>query len=145
MTHPNPLHATSVMIGERALLLIGASGRGKSDLALRLIDRGALLLSDDYTALVARDGTLYAGPPANIAGRMEIRGVGIVDMAFASEAPVALVLDLDNVPERLPGEPLCITRYCGVAIPTLAIAALEASAPIKAEQALLRHGLGGAS
>ena len=145
MAHPNPLHATSVMIGGRVLLLIGTSGRGKSDLALRLIDRGALLLSDDYTALVARNGTLYASPPAAIAGRREIRGVGIVEMAFAGEGPVALMLDLDNVPERLPHEPLAMTEYCGVAIPTLAIAALEASAPIKAEQALLRHGLGGAS
>ncbi|WP_443027864.1 HPr kinase/phosphorylase [Sphingomonas sp. SRS2] len=145
MANANPLHATGVMIGGRVLLLVGAPGRGKSDLALRLIDRGALLLSDDYTHLTARDGALYASPPATIAGQIEIRGVGIVDIAFAGEGPVALVLDLDNPPERLPDEPLAMAEYCGVAIPTLPIAALEASAPIKAELALLRYGLRGAS
>lgn len=145
MDGSNPLHATSVMIGGRVLLLTGRSGRGKSDLALRLIDRGALLLSDDYTDLVARDGILYASPPVRIAGQMEVRGIGIIDMAFAGEGPVALMLDLDGTPERMPAEPLPTTELRGVAIPTLALVALEASAPIKAEQALLRHGLGGAS
>ena len=57
------LHASSVMIEGRVLLLAGQSGRGKSDLALRLIDRGAQLVSDDYTELVARNGILYASPP----------------------------------------------------------------------------------
>lgn len=144
MLEKKGIHASSVMIGERVLLLAGQSGCGKSDLALRLIDRGARLLSDDYTDLDARDGILYARPPATIAGRIEIRGVGIVAMAFAAEGPVALILDLDGTPQRLPDDPLPFTRLCGVDIPTLPIAALESSAPIKAEQALLRHGLGGA-
>ena len=143
MVAANPLHATSVMIAGRVLLLTGPSGHGKSDLALRLIDRGALLLSDDYTDLVVRDGVLYASPPARIAGQMEIRGVGLVDMAFAGEGPVALVLDLDGPPERMPGEPLPTIELCGVAIPAITLAAFEASAPIKAEQALLHYGLGG--
>lgn len=145
MTAAAPLHATSVMIGGRVLLLTGESGRGKSDLALRLIDRGALLVSDDYTDLAARDGVLYASPPARIAGRMEVRGVGIIEMAFAGEGPVALILDLDRAPDRMPDSPLPATSLCGVDIPVIALAALEASAAIKAEQALLRHGLGGAS
>lgn len=140
-----PLHVTSVMIGGRVLLLMGGSGRGKSDLALRLIDRGALLVSDDYTDLSARDGVLYASAPARIAGQMEIRGIGIVDMTFVDEGPVALILDLDRAPDRMPDSPLPVTSLCGVAIPVVAFAALEASAAIKAEQALLRHGLGGAS
>lgn len=140
-----PLHATSVMIGGRVLLLIGGSGRGKSDLALRLIDRGALLVADDYTDLAARDGVLYASPPARIAGQMEIRGIGIVDMAFAGEGPVALILDLDRAPDRMPDSPLPSTSLCGLDIPVIAFSALEASAAIKAEQALVRHGLGGTS
>jgi hypothetical protein len=139
------LHATSVMIDGRVLLLSGPSGCGKSDLALRLIDRGALLLSDDYTELVRRDGILYASPPATIAGQMEIRGVGITEMAFAGEGAVALVLDLGGTPARLPEEQLPTTTLEGVDIPTLAFSAFEVSAAIKAEQALLRHGLGGAS
>lgn len=135
-------HATSVLIDGRVLLLAGASGRGKSDLALRLIDRGALLVSDDYTALAPRDGSLYASPPGNIAGRMEIRGIGIVNMAFADEGPVALILDLDGAPVRLPDDVLPATRLYGFDIPTLSFSALEMSAAIKAEQALLRYGLG---
>lgn len=145
MAGDSPFHATSVMISGRVLLLTGRSGRGKSDLALRLIDRGAVLVSDDYTLLGARDGLLYASPPAPIAGQIEIRGIGVVAMAFASEGPVALILDLDGSPERMPDEPLATVQLCGVAIPVLPFTALEASAPIKAEQALLRHALGGAS
>lgn len=145
MPQENPLHATSVMIDGRVVLLAGQSGRGKSDLALRLIDRGALLVSDDYTDLAARGGTLYASPPVTIAGKMEIRGIGIAELAFAGEGPVALILDLDGDPARMPDDPLPTTKLCGIAIPTLALAAHEGSAPIKAEQALLRHGLGGES
>lgn len=142
MPGDNIFHATSVMIDGRVMLLAGKSGSGKSDLALRLIDRGAILVSDDYTCLEARDGILYASPPARIAGKIEIRGIGIAEMGFADEGPVALMLDLDATPNRLPDEPLPTTSFSGVAVPVIALAALEASAPIKAEQALFRHGLG---
>lgn len=145
MADDNPIHATSVMIDGRVLLLAGRSGSGKSDLALRLIDRGALLVSDDYTRLEARNGVLYASPPPRIAGQIEVRGVGLTEMAFAGEGPVALMLDLDATPVRLPNENLPVTLLLGVRIPTIALSALEASAPIKAELALLRHGLGAAS
>lgn len=141
MTNPNPIHATSVMIDGRAMLLAGPSGCGKSDLALRLIDRGALLVSDDYTAIEARDGTLFASPPARIAGRIEIRGLGITDIAFAGGAPVAIMLALDETPERLPPDRIETRSLQGVAIPTLPFAAFEASAAIKAEMALRLHGL----
>ena len=145
MTGGEALHATSVMIDGHVLLLKGKSGSGKSDLALRLIDRGALLVSDDYTALAARDGIVYASPPARIAGQIEVRGVGIVDMAFATEGPVALVIDLDGVPDRLPEDDLPTIPLCGIHIPLLAMAAFESSAPIKAERALVRHAFGGMS
>ena len=145
MADDNPIHATSVMIDGRVLLLAGRSGSGKSDLAMRLIDRGALLVSDDYTRLEARDEILYASPPPRIAGQIEIRGIGIVEMGFAGEGPVALMLDLDGTPARLPDENLPAVPLLGVPIPVIALKALESSAPIKAEQALLRHGLRGAS
>lgn len=143
--HGNPIHASSVMIDGRVLLIAGRSGSGKSDLALRLIDRGASLVADDYTRLERRGDALIASAPPEIAGRIEIRGLGIADMTFAAEGPVALLLDLDGKAERLPPERLPCTELEGIAIPTLAFAALEASAPIKAERALHRHGLGGLS
>lgn len=141
--HANPLHASSVAIAGRVVLIAGRPGRGKSDLALRMVDRGAVLVADDYTRLDQRDGRLVATPPARIAGKIEVRGVGIVEQPFAAEGIVALLVDLDRPVERLPEEPLPTTTLEGVAIPTLGLAAFEASAPIKVEQALHRHGLGG--
>jgi serine kinase of HPr protein (carbohydrate metabolism regulator) len=138
----NPLHASCVVIDGRALLIAGRSGSGKSDLALRLIDRGARLLADDYTQLTAEDGRLIATPPQAIAGKIEVRGVGILDHDHVAEAPVALLLDLDRSPERLPEEPLATISLGGISIPTLGFAPFEASAAIKAEQALQRHGVG---
>ncbi|MGC4251677.1 MAG: aldolase [Sphingobium sp.] len=133
------LHATSVAIGGRAVLLHGPSGAGKSDLALRLIDRGAVLVSDDYTILTAEGGRLIAAAPATIAGRMEVRGVGLVDMPHQDGAPVALIAHLGGVAERLPAEGES-RRFAGIDIPLVHIAALEASAPIKVELALKAMG-----
>jgi serine kinase of HPr protein (carbohydrate metabolism regulator) len=128
------LHASCVAIDGRAVLITGPSGAGKSDLALRLIDRGAVLVSDDQVALKAVDGQLLAAAPATIAGRMEVRGIGIVAMAHASPMPVALLIDLSAAPERMP-EP-AFRELCGVAVPVLALAGLEHSGPIKVELAL---------
>lgn len=138
----NPLHASSIVIDGRALLIAGRSGSGKSDLALRLIDRGATLLSDDYTRLDAEGGRLFASPPPAIAGKIEVRGLGILELAHVARAPVALMLDLDRSPERLPEDLLDVTSLEGISIPTLGFAPFEASAPIKAELALKRHGVG---
>ncbi len=133
------VHASCVAIGGRGVLIRGASGSGKSDLALRLIDRGARLVSDDYTDLIAAAGRLVASPPATIKGRIEVRGVGIAEVASVAAVPVALVVDLDRRVERLP-EPRAET-LAGIDIPAIALAALEASAPIKLETALHLHGL----
>lgn len=108
------VHATSVVLGEAsapfgsaldgAVLLMGASGSGKSDVALRLIAMGARLLSDDQTALFAHLGRLYAEPPQSLHGQMEIRGVGIVALDVAPAAPVILAVRLDEQAQipRLP-------------------------------------------
>ncbi|MGQ0587960.1 MAG: HPr kinase/phosphorylase [Sphingosinicella sp.] len=134
------LHVSTVAIGGRAVLIGGRSGQGKSDLALRLIDRGAALVSDDYTH-VRRDGEkLLASAPANIAGKIEVRGVGVIDSPAESDVPVALFVDLDNAPERLP-EPGGTLSVAGIAVPVVALSALEASAPIKVEAALRQFGL----
>ena len=133
------VHASCVAIGGRAVLLAGRSGAGKSDLALRLIDRGAELVSDDYTELRRVGETVLAQAPATIAGRIEVRGIGVVELAEACAVPVCLYADLDSIPERLP-EPATV-RLAGVDIPLVALAALEPSAALKLEYALVRFGL----
>lgn len=134
------VHATCIAIDGRAVLLAGRPGSGKSDLALRLIDRGARLVSDDYTLVRRVDGQLLASPPATIAGKIEIRHVGVVEMAHERDVPVALIAVLDRTPARLPMEQDS-RMIAGVAVPAIALAGLEASAPIKLEAALKAFGL----
>lgn len=131
------LHFTTVAIGGRAVLIGGVSGAGKSDLALRLIDRGAVLVSDDRTMLDLRDGILVASAPETIAGQIEVRGLGILDMPHLAEAPVALVVTLDLSPERMPS-PARARHIAGLDIPEAVIDARSASAAIKVELALRR-------
>lgn len=133
------IHAGCVAIGGRGVLIGGRSGSGKSDLALRLIDRGASLVSDDYTLIRAEQQRLFGAPPPAIAGRIEVRGVGIVAMDAAGEVPLCLFVDLDRIPDRLP-EPAEV-RFLGAALPAIHLSALEASAPVKVETALRLFGL----
>ena len=131
-----PVHATTVAIDGAAVLLLGPSGSGKSDLALRLIDRGATLVSDDYTLLTPLDGQLIANAPPTISGKIEVRGLGIVALDRVGNVPVMLAVRLDRPVERMPSQ----TRadYHGIAIHEVAIDPFELSAPIKVELAL-RH------
>jgi serine kinase of HPr protein (carbohydrate metabolism regulator) len=136
------VHCSAVAIGGRAVLIGGRSGSGKSDLALRLIDRGAGLVSDDYTIVRRLQGETLASAPPTIAGMIEVRGVGIAEMAHQDDVPVALFVDLDRTPERLPD--LEDRRVvAGVPIPTIGLNAHEDSAPLKVETALRLFGLGG--
>lgn len=127
-------HATTVAIGGHAVLIEGPSGSGKSDLALRLIDRGAVLVSDDYTDLAVIDGTLVASAPATIAGRMEVRGIGIVPVAHLPSAPVAMLVSLADREPRLPDPATC--DVLGMAMPHHVLCPFPASAAIKLEWAL---------
>lgn len=131
-------HVSAVAIGGRAVLIAGPSGAGKSDLALRLIDRGATLVSDDYTVLSREDGRLVARAPATIAGQIEVRGLGIVSLGHLPCAPVALLVRLDRPVERMPER--ADEMIAGVAIPVIALSGLEPSAPIKVELALAGTG-----
>ena len=86
------------------MLITGPSGSGKSDLALRLLDRGFTLVSDDQT-IVKRDGDrLIATAPPTIAGKLEIRGIGIVEMERVDNVPVALIVELTSDIQRLPDD-----------------------------------------
>jgi serine kinase of HPr protein (carbohydrate metabolism regulator) len=128
------IHATSVAIGDRGVLILGPSGAGKSDLALRLIDRGAVLVSDDYTQLTRSDGALVATAPARIAGQMEVRGIGIVDVATRPSCTVHLAVELDSTIERMPEA--AGRSFLGAAVPLVRLDPAEPSAPIKVELAL---------
>jgi serine kinase of HPr protein (carbohydrate metabolism regulator) len=134
------LHASTVASEGRAVVIAGPSGSGKSDLALRLLDRGFTLVSDDRT-IVKREGErLVATAPPNIAGKLEIRGIGIVDMERTESAAIALVVELTGEIERMPDESR-ERLILGAKIPLVTIAAMTASAPLKVAVALDRMGL----
>jgi serine kinase of HPr protein (carbohydrate metabolism regulator) len=128
------LHATTVAIDGVAVMIEGASGSGKSDLALRLIDRGAILVSDDQTLVVRSGKTLLARAPATIVGRIEVRGIGILAMPHADDVPVGLLVRVDGAIERMPERR--IRRIAGIEIRQFAVDPFHASAPIKVELAL---------
>jgi len=134
------LHASCVAIHGRAVLIEGRSGTGKSDLALRLIDRGGVLVSDDYTVLTRRDGMLSAAPPTNIAGKMEVRGLGLIEVDHVRDVPVGLVVVADNDPVRMP-DAEASRAIAGIVLPELRLSLLEPSAPIKVERALALSGV----
>jgi len=130
------LHTTAIAIDGRAVLLRGASGSGKSDLALRLIDAGARLVADDQCELHRRGEEIIVRAPATIAGLLEVRGIGLVRFNALAEAPVAAIVDLvapESV-ERLPARQT--EAILGLALPRIAVAPFEASAAAKLRLAL---------
>ena len=134
------LHSSTVAREGRAVLIGGPSGSGKSDLALRLLDRGFTLVSDDQT-VVRRDGNrLIATAPPTIAGKLEVRGIGIVEVERASDVPVALVVELRTDIQRMPDDGRD-RLILGVSVPLISIDAMSASAPAKVAIALDRMGL----
>ncbi len=136
------VHATCLVIGGCGVLILGASGSGKSDLALRLIDqpgRGtgsealtARLVADDQVVITLRGERLFATAPPRLAGLIEVRGLGIVPADHAPEAEVTLAVRLADARdiERLPEEGVSLTLL-DVAIPEIAVDAAAASAPAR--------------
>jgi len=129
------VHGACVAIGGRAVLIEGRSGEGKSDLALRLIDRGAILVADGQVVCHRNDKALLASAPSHLTGRIEVRGLGIVEMPSVERVPVDLLIVILDTPPRFP-EDAQTRRIAGIDVPVLALAALEPSAPIKVELAL---------
>lgn len=146
---PELVHATCVALGRSGALLRGPSGSGKSDLALRFLFlarrspaavEAPILVADDQVELRRSGKRVLARAPASIRGRMEVRGVGIVEVKHMEEAELALVVDL--VPslaevERLPDAEIS-ARLMGVEVPLVCLYPWEPSAAIKLALALSR-------
>lgn len=138
------VHATCLSLGGAAVLLRGASGTGKSDLALRMIGMPAPplfaktetafeLVADDQVLLEASPPALFASPPEAIAGKLEIRGVDIVDVPYVKRAAVRLIVDFaafEDVP-RLPADPPVREDILGISLPRITLDPGQASAPLK--------------
>jgi len=140
------IHATCVRLDkagaafgaphDAGVLLIGKSGSGKSDLALRLIALGAKLVSDDRSELFVWRGRLYARAPARLAGLIELRGIGIVKLPHAPRARIAVVVELGRESARLPAPrryrlPRALNLSAKAAPAVIKVAPFEASATAK--------------
>jgi HPr kinase/phosphorylase len=144
------VHASAVLAGARAVLIRGASGSGKSQLAHELIDAAriglltfARLVGDDRVHLQAAGGRLLVRPAAALAGLIEVRGVGIVRMPYEPHAVVGLVVDLGADAERFPEDDRRQTEIEGIKLPRLAVAQGEPGLPaVLATLTSLRERLG---
>ncbi len=97
------LHATTVAVDGRGILITGPSGSGKSALAIELIVRGATLVADDRTCLCVKDGKVIATPPDTIAGLIEARQVGLLHVPSEPSVPLELAIDMSQTEtQRLP-------------------------------------------
>jgi len=133
----NTAHASCVLVGRSALLIRGATGSGKSRLALALVEaskRGLLpfarLVADDRVQLAAAHGRVVARVPAPIAGKVEVRGFGIRTVDYESPALVGLVVDLGaEDAARMPEQEARYAQISGVSLPRLPVAEGESALP----------------
>jgi serine kinase of HPr protein (carbohydrate metabolism regulator) len=132
---PQMIHGTAISINGHGVLILGESGSGKSDLALRLIDRGAILISDDVVFLETADKAPFLSVAPNIAGKIEVRGVGIVHVAFIPAAPLRLVVEFVDTPDRMPDD-VAHTSIGDYVVPVSRLNPFEQSSAIKVEYAL---------
>ena len=132
-----PLHATCVSWRDGGILLTGPSGSGKSDLALRMIRAGALLVADDQVIVQTDNGRLIARPPARLAGKIEVRGLGILPVPHKPQDQVEIIIEMaarrDEV-DRL-SAPRTKTEL-GIALPCRRLYPFDESTLIKLDLAL---------
>jgi serine kinase of HPr protein (carbohydrate metabolism regulator) len=143
------VHATAVALGDRAVLIRGPSGSGKSDLALRCLATPQLpglaqraeLLADDQVEITRAEVGLEVRPPPTIAGKIEVRGLGILEFSYRPVARLSLVVDLVAAGEvsRYPLDE-ATAEFLGVVIPLVRLVGFEASAPTKVLLALAAAG-----
>ena len=129
-------YATCVALSGRGILLRGFSGSGKSDVALRLINEGAILVADDQV-LCRREGShLYASARCSIRCLLEVRGIGPIRTSYVTRAEIILVVDLVamNSIQRFPVPRTC--EIVGVEIPLIELTAFESSTTAKLKVAL---------
>ena len=140
------LHATCVAIGGHGVLIMGPPGSGKSDLALRLIDGAgcgigtelltAKLVSDDQTMVMRRGDRLIGSAPEAIAGKLEIRGLGIVELQYQAESELSLAVTLTPEIERMPVAAEQACDIYGVRLSAVCIEPESPSAPARIRAAL---------
>jgi HPr kinase/phosphorylase len=132
------VHATTVDIAGCGVLILGESGAGKSDLALRLIADGALLVADDQTEVEIAGEALRAYSPKTIAGLIEVRGVGVVRAPAKAATRLRLAVSLIvTVPARMPeSRSWSLPETPKPLIPLIELGAFEASAAEKVRRAL---------
>lgn len=148
------IHGTCLAVGEAGVLLLGKPGSGKSDLALRLIDgsgtglsgvaRSARLVADDQVGIRKAGKTLIASAPAALAGKLEVRGLGIASVPAQPEATLRLAVRLTPTAEieRLPDLARSRMEILGIDIPLVLIDPESPSAPARI-RAALDHLAGG--
>jgi HPr kinase/phosphorylase len=141
------IHGTCVALGTSAALLRGVSGAGKSDLALRFLalayelGREPKLIADDQVWIEdGASGELLASAPPTLAGKIEVRGLGILETPYLAQGRLVLVVDLvsDKEVPRMPPDPPETVTIAGLVVPRLALAAFEPSSPLKLKLALLQ-------
>ena len=130
------INGTCVAINGQGVLIRGPSGSGKSDLALRLIDGGASLVSDDYCQIGLKDGVLTLKAPPPIKDKLEVRGYGIVKLTALAFVSVDLVVDLinDSEVDRIPDSNTCFVE--GIKLKHLVLNAHTPSSAAKVRLAL---------
>ena len=130
------IHGTSVSIDGDGVIFRGPPGSGKSDLALRMINFGAQLISDDQVCLTRRNDNIFMSSPSTIRKSMEVRGIGIVNTIAQKEAPLILVLNMlpNNAANRMPIWQLC--TFLDIKVPAVEFAPFEISAHLKVKLAI---------
>jgi HPr kinase/phosphorylase len=129
------VHGSGVCVAGHGVLITGASGCGKSDLALRLIDRGATLISDDAVGISIDDGLPLLRQAPNIHGKIEIFGLGIIELPAIDSVPLRLLVDLSLQTERYP-DPWHFRLVKGWDVPMISLDQWMASAPLRIEYAV---------